>query len=88
MITSFQEDGSNAIHLAAAQGGTEMIQLMFEMRPEKKLVCLSKTTAQNMTPVHKAVLFDREPTMVLLLEQVSLIGNVMCYLGMYTANLV
>jgi transient receptor potential cation channel subfamily A protein 1 len=66
----WQEDGSNAVHLAAAQGATDMIMLMFKLHPEKKDACLKSTNNHAMTSLHMAVLFDRDETAQYLIQQV------------------
>lgn len=70
-IDATQDDGSTAVHLAAAQGSTEMIQLMFEMQPEKKVTCLKSRDSLGLTPLHRAALMDRNQTVQYLLKQGS-----------------
>ncbi|CAH1957382.1 unnamed protein product [Acanthoscelides obtectus] len=57
-ISIQQQDLSTPVHLACAQGATEIVKLMFEMQPEEKMACLSSCDVQKMTPLHCAAMFD------------------------------
>lgn len=57
-ISKQQHDNSTPVHLACAQGATEIVKLMFKMQPEEKLTCLASCDVQNMTPLHCAAMFD------------------------------
>ncbi|VEN45025.1 unnamed protein product [Callosobruchus maculatus] len=57
-ISIQQQDLSTPVHLACAQGATEIVKLMFEMQPEEKIACLTSCDVQKMTPLHCAAMFD------------------------------
>lgn len=57
-ISKQQHDNSTPVHLACAQGATEIVKLMFKMQPEEKATCLASCDVQNMTPLHCAAMFD------------------------------
>ncbi|CAG9864669.1 unnamed protein product [Phyllotreta striolata] len=57
-ISIQQQDLSTPVHLACAQGATEIVKMMFKMQPEEKLACLSSCDVQKMTPLHCAAMFD------------------------------
>uniref|UniRef100_A0A1I8PQU6 Transient receptor potential cation channel subfamily A member 1 n=1 Tax=Stomoxys calcitrans TaxID=35570 RepID=A0A1I8PQU6_STOCA len=57
-ISKQQHDLSTPVHLACAQGAIEIVKLMFTMQPKEKLICLSCTDVQKMTPLHCASMFD------------------------------
>ncbi|CAH1113127.1 unnamed protein product [Psylliodes chrysocephalus] len=57
-ISIQQQDLSTPVHLACAQGATEIVKLMFKMQPEEKMACLSFCDVQKMTPLHCAAMFD------------------------------
>ncbi|KAJ8922148.1 hypothetical protein NQ315_004083, partial [Exocentrus adspersus] len=57
-ISIQQQDLSTPVHLACAQGATEIVKLMFEMQPGEKGPCLQSFDVQKMTPLHCAAMFD------------------------------
>lgn len=57
-ISKQQHDNSTPVHLACAQGATDIVKLMFKMQPEEKMTCLASCDVQNMTPLHCAAMFD------------------------------
>ncbi|CAH0547388.1 unnamed protein product [Brassicogethes aeneus] len=57
-ISTQQHDLSTPVHLACAQGASEIVKLMFKMQPEEKLTCLASCDIQKMTPLHCAAMFD------------------------------
>lgn len=57
-ISTQQHDLSTPVHLACAQGATEIVKLMFRLQPEEKTICLASMDVQKMTPVHCAAMFD------------------------------
>ncbi|XP_072375625.1 transient receptor potential cation channel subfamily A member 1-like, partial [Diabrotica undecimpunctata] len=57
-ISIQQQDLSTPVHLACAQGATEIVKIMFKMQPEEKLPCLQSCDVQKMTPLHCAAMFD------------------------------
>lgn len=57
-ISMQQHDLSTPVHLACAQGATEIVKLMFQMQPEEKMTCLASCDVQKMTPLHCAAMFD------------------------------
>lgn len=57
-ISTQQHDFSTPVHLACAQGATEIVKLMFQLQPEEKTTCLTSMDVQKMTPLHCAAMFD------------------------------
>lgn len=57
-ISTQQHDLSTPVHLACAQGATEIVKIMFKMQPEEKSQCLLSCDIQKMTPLHCAAMFD------------------------------
>ncbi|XP_063910671.1 transient receptor potential cation channel subfamily A member 1 isoform X3 [Zophobas morio] len=57
-ISTQQHDLSTPVHLACAQGATDIVKLMFKMQPEEKSQCLASCDVQKMTPLHCAAMFD------------------------------
>jgi transient receptor potential cation channel subfamily A protein 1 len=52
-IDDQQEDLSTPVHLAASQGSTELLNLMFSYQPQLKTKVIHMTDVQGMTPLHK-----------------------------------
>lgn len=48
-----------------------MLQLMFELQPDQVMTCLTANDITNMTPLHKAALFDRSNCVTFLIQQVE-----------------
>ena len=61
------------MHLAAAQGEIAMIKEMFNHSPEKTRDLLYARDFVDMTPLHKAALFDRAEVVTYLVERVNVI---------------
>ncbi|XP_049946410.1 transient receptor potential cation channel subfamily A member 1 [Schistocerca serialis cubense] len=57
-ISTQQHDLSTPVHLACAQGATDIVKLMFRMQPNEKQQCLASCDVQKMTPLHCAAMFD------------------------------
>ncbi len=47
-----------------------MIEVMFELQPERKHIAMEQADISGHTPLHKAALFDKACTAKYLLEQV------------------
>ncbi|VVC86120.1 unnamed protein product [Leptidea sinapis] len=70
-ISTQQHDFSTPVHLACAQGGLEMVKLMFTMQPNEKESCLTSCDVQKMTPIHCAAMFDHREIVKYLVEEGS-----------------
>ena len=57
-IDALQEDHSTPLHFACTRGALDMVQLMFELQPEKKARCLAMIDRSGFTLLHRAVRFD------------------------------
>ena len=57
-IDALQEDHSTPLHFACTRGALDMVQLMFELQPEKKARCLALRDINGSTLLHRAVRFD------------------------------
>ena len=57
-IDALQEDHSTPLHFACTRGALDMVQLMFELQPEKKARCLAMRDINGSTLLHIAVRFD------------------------------
>ncbi|XP_059479839.1 transient receptor potential cation channel subfamily A member 1 [Neocloeon triangulifer] len=68
-ISTQQHDLSTPVHLACAQGATEIVRLMFKMQPGEKAQCLSSCDVQKMTPLHCAAMFDHPEIVEFLIEE-------------------
>ncbi|KAK2708547.1 hypothetical protein QYM36_014226, partial [Artemia franciscana] len=68
-ITGQQNDLSTPVHLAAAQGATPILEMMFKMQPESVSEALSSKDSQKMTPLHCAAMFDHIEVVQLFLAQ-------------------
>ncbi|CAB3379362.1 Hypothetical predicted protein [Cloeon dipterum] len=68
-ISTQQHDLSTPVHLACAQGATEIVRLMFKMQPAEKGQCLSSCDVQKMTPLHCAAMFDHPEIVEFLIEE-------------------
>ena len=51
-------DRQTAVHYAAAQGGYELIKLMFELQPERQENCIHCRDILEQTPLHKAAMLN------------------------------
>ena len=67
----FQEDDSTPIHLAAANGSSELLKIMFEMQPGLTDSTLKMEDNSGMTPLHRAAMFERTECVKNLIENVS-----------------
>ena len=47
-----------------------MIQIMFEAQPQNQDICINARDVVEMTPLHKAAVFDRAPVAQYLIDQV------------------
>ena len=63
------------VHLAAMQGNLDILKLMFNLQPDKKATTIHARDANNLTPLHKAVLFDRAVVVQFLIENVSYLSD-------------
>ncbi|XP_049819373.1 transient receptor potential cation channel subfamily A member 1 [Aethina tumida] len=68
-ISTQQHDLSTPVHLACAQGATEIVKLMFKMQPDEKLACLASCDVQKMTPLHCAAMFDHPDIVEFLISE-------------------
>nr|XP_008191477.1 PREDICTED: transient receptor potential cation channel subfamily A member 1 isoform X2 [Tribolium castaneum] len=68
-ISTQQHDLSTPVHLACAQGATDIVKLMFKMQPEEKLPCLASCDVQKMTPLHCAAMFDHPEIVEFLINE-------------------
>jgi ankyrin repeat protein len=75
-----QEDKSTPLHFACAQGGLEMIEIMYELQETNFISAMGKTDILNMTPLHRAALFNHVHVVEYLLDKVL----VYCYIISYT----
>ena len=70
MNVLFQEDKSTPLHFACAQGGLEMIKIMYEIQESKFLSAMNTTDILKMTPLHRAALFNHVGVVEYLLDKV------------------
>ncbi|XP_061192544.1 transient receptor potential cation channel subfamily A member 1-like [Saccostrea echinata] len=64
-----QEDKSTALHFACAQGGLNIIQIMRKLQPEKFMIASKMTDILQMTPLHRAALFNHVAVVKFLIEE-------------------
>lgn len=69
-ISTQQHDLSTPVHLACAQGATDIVKLMFSMQPAEKKQCLASCDVQKMTPLHCAAMFDHPEIVEYLVSEV------------------
>ena len=51
-------DNSTPVHVAAAQGSLEILELMLEKQPDLFSMVIQSEDSMNMTPIHRAAMFD------------------------------
>jgi transient receptor potential cation channel subfamily A protein 1 len=71
-ISTQQHDLSTPVHLACAQGATDIVKLMFSMQPGEKMQCLASCDIQKMTPLHCAAMFDHPEIVEYLVNEVRM----------------
>ncbi|XP_076315881.1 transient receptor potential cation channel subfamily A member 1-like [Tachypleus tridentatus] len=64
-----QRDLLTPVHLACAEGATEVVRLMFTAKPEDKMLVLCTKDAQQMTPLHYAAIFNHEDLVEYLVKE-------------------
>ncbi|XP_062571452.1 transient receptor potential cation channel subfamily A member 1-like [Saccostrea cucullata] len=64
-----QEDKSTALHFACAQGGLNIIQIMRKLQPEKFMIASKMTDILQMTPLHRAALFNHVAVVQFLIDE-------------------
>ncbi|CAH1255376.1 TRPA1 [Branchiostoma lanceolatum] len=67
-IDAKQDDESTPMHLASSQGALDIIKLMMESA-DKNRQTIHLRDVQQMTPLHKAAMFDHTGTVEYLLEE-------------------
>ncbi|KAF5301244.1 hypothetical protein FQR65_LT00944 [Abscondita terminalis] len=75
-ISTQQHDLSTPVHLACAQGATEIVKIMFKLQPDEKFQCLQSCDAQKMTPLHCAAMFDHPDIVEFLVSEGAEINQV------------
>lgn len=76
-----QEDKSTALHFACAQGGLNIIHIMRQLQPEKFIIASQKTDILQMTPLHRAALFNHVTVVKFLIDEVGcVIFNLTLYI--------
>ncbi|XP_048762327.2 transient receptor potential cation channel subfamily A member 1-like isoform X2 [Ostrea edulis] len=73
-----QEDKSTALHFACAQGGLNIIHIMRQLQPEKFIIASQKTDILQMTPLHRAALFNHVTVVKFLIDEKVEINAVDC----------
>ncbi|VDH91361.1 transient receptor potential cation channel subfamily A member 1 [Mytilus galloprovincialis] len=68
-VDAQQEDKSTPLHFACAQGGLEMIKIMYEIQESKFLSAMNTTDILKMTPLHRAALFNHVGVVEYLLDK-------------------
>ncbi|XP_070195077.1 transient receptor potential cation channel subfamily A member 1-like isoform X2 [Littorina saxatilis] len=68
-VDTQQDDKSTPVHFAAAQGNLDMIKLMHSLQEENFMTSLYICDAMNMTPLHRAALFNHKAVVEFLLEK-------------------
>lgn len=68
-------DNSTPIHVACAQGSLEILRLMSEIQPDLFLEVLHSVDSSQMTPLHKAAMFDHVDVAAFLLEKGAYIDS-------------
>lgn len=71
-----EKDNSTAVHIASAQGSLEILNLMYEKQTELFLELLHATDVNEMTPLHKAAMFDQVECARFLLEKGAFVDDV------------
>ena len=70
-VDARQEDKSTPLHFACAQGSIDMVQSMHEMQPERFETAMRTQDILNMTPLHRAALFDHVTVIEYLVKLVN-----------------
>ena len=61
----------------------DMLEVMFDLQPDRKSSAMEQNDVSGHTPLHKAVLFDKTKAATYLLEQVFLSQLVYTVASMY-----
>lgn len=73
-VDALQENKSTALHFACAQGALPVVQLLLETHldrvPETGTNILMMKDILNMTPLHRAAMYDHAEVVRYLVEQV------------------
>ncbi|KAL8612705.1 hypothetical protein ACOMHN_025356 [Nucella lapillus] len=68
-VNAQQDDNSTPVHFAAAQGNLAMIQLMFSQQADNFVTALKATDTMDMTPLHRAAIFNHKAVVIFLLDK-------------------
>ena len=68
-VDAKQEDKSTPLHFACAQGSVDMVQMMHSMQPERFETAMKSEDVLQMTPLHRAALFDHVAVVEFLIKQ-------------------
>ncbi|XP_046584651.1 transient receptor potential cation channel subfamily A member 1-like [Haliotis rubra] len=68
-VHSGEDDGSTPIHFACSQGNLPMVYLMDEMQPDNFIDALSVRDIDDMTPLHRAAIFNHFSVVEFLMEK-------------------
>ncbi|XP_046358020.2 transient receptor potential cation channel subfamily A member 1-like isoform X2 [Haliotis rufescens] len=68
-VNAQQDDKSTPLHFACAQGNLDMIRTMHDMQTDNFLSAIFITDVQNMTPLHRAAIFNHVPVVEFLIDK-------------------
>ncbi|CAD5112443.1 DgyrCDS1665 [Dimorphilus gyrociliatus] len=68
-IDTKKANGETAVHIAASRGSVNILEILFQAQPDKKLKSLQSKDSSMMTPLHTAALFDKPDVIEYLIQQ-------------------
>jgi transient receptor potential cation channel subfamily A member 1 len=71
-----ENDNQTPVHIACMQGSLTILKLIYTLKPDLFLEILDATDSAEMTPLHKAALFDHVEVACYLLEKGAYINSV------------
>ena len=71
-----ESDSSTSVHVASSQGSLEILEIMAELQPDLFFEVLQSGDSMNMTPLHKAAMFDHIDVAKFLLKKGAYIDEI------------
>lgn len=69
-VDAKQEDQSTPLHFACAIGSVDMVKLMHDKQPDRFETAMQTEDILQMTPLHRAALFDHATVVEYLIQLV------------------